>query len=70
VSGRSSGAAAYIAPAKEIIAAFPPRRSSAELRQTSHGTFTIPDSKIRRNILPPTVTVAEGVKLVRPAHWY
>ena len=58
-----------VAPAKEVIAAFPPRRVSGELRRTAHGTFTIPDSKIRRSLLPDTVTTAAGIVLKRPSRW-
>jgi len=58
-----------IATAKRVIAAFPPRRVSGELRRTAHGTFTIPDSKIRRNRLPDDVTGEGGIVLSRPPSW-
>jgi uncharacterized LabA/DUF88 family protein len=58
-----------IAPAKRVVAAFPPRRVSGELRRTAHGTFTIPDSKIRRNRLPDDVTGEGGIVLSRPPYW-
>jgi len=58
-----------IAPAKRVIAAFPPRRVSGELRRTAHGAFTVPDSKIRKSLLPNTVQTPGGVALQRPARW-
>lgn len=59
-----------LAPQKRVIAMFPPRRTSYELRQTAHGWITISDSKIRQSQLPDVVTTAGGVKLVRPVEWY
>lgn len=58
-----------IAPHKRVIAAFPPRRVSVELGRTAHGAFTVPDSKIRKNLLPETVETDAGVALKRPAYW-
>src|SRR6266508_2517968 len=58
-----------VAPTKQIIAAFPPRRASGELGRTAHGFFTIPDSKIRKSLLPDTVTTTSGVVLKRPSRW-
>jgi uncharacterized LabA/DUF88 family protein len=58
-----------IAPAKRVIAAFPPHRVSVELGRTAHGSFTVPDSKIRKNLLPEAVPGANGVILTRPKHW-
>jgi uncharacterized LabA/DUF88 family protein len=58
-----------VTPAKRMIAAFPPRRVSGELRRTAHGSFTIPDSKIRRSLLPEMIEGDDGVVLKRPGHW-
>ena len=58
-----------VAPTKQIIAAFPPRRASGELGRTAHAFFTIPDSKIRKSLLPDTVTTTSGVVLKRPSRW-
>jgi uncharacterized LabA/DUF88 family protein len=58
-----------MAPAKRVVALFPPRRASKELRQIAHGAMTISDSKIRQSQLPQVVTGAGGVKLVRPREW-
>ena len=55
-----------VAPAKRVVAAFPPRRVSEEIRRTAHGAFTVPDTKIRRNLLPETVATPAGVALKRP----
>jgi uncharacterized LabA/DUF88 family protein len=58
-----------VAPAKRVIAAFPPRRVSVELGRIAHGSFTVPDSKIRKNLLPEVVRGANGVVLRRPEYW-
>ena len=58
-----------VAAEKRVIAAFPPRRRSGDLQRTAHGSFTIPDSKIRKNLLPETVRTPAGVVLKRPGHW-
>lgn len=55
-------------PEKRIIAAFPPRRRSDDLRRSVRATFTIGDAKIRNALLPDVVT-AGGVLLQRPAYW-
>lgn len=58
-----------LAPAKKVVAAFPPRRSSEELRKVCHASFTIADAKIRRSLLPDMVTTATGLVLRRPERW-
>jgi uncharacterized LabA/DUF88 family protein len=59
-----------LAPGKRVIAMFPPRRSSFDLRRTAHGSMTIGDGKIRNSLLPNVITSVDGVKLVRPEGWY
>jgi uncharacterized LabA/DUF88 family protein len=58
-----------ITPAKRILAAFPPRRVSGELRRTAHGSFTVPDSKIRQSLLPDVVASTGRILLARPDRW-
>jgi hypothetical protein len=65
--GRSGGAPDRAC--QRVIAAFPPRRVSGERRRTTHGAFTIPDSKIRRNRLPDDVMGEDGIVLSRPPYW-
>jgi uncharacterized LabA/DUF88 family protein len=56
-------------PAKRIIAAFPPRRHSAELKRVVDGYTNIGDAKIRQSQLPDEVVTGAGVVLRRPKHW-
>ena len=58
-----------IAPAKRLIAVFPPRRSSVTLRQGVDATIQIFDKVPERYALPETVEALDGTKLRRPAHW-
>jgi uncharacterized LabA/DUF88 family protein len=57
-------------PTKRAIAAFPPVRSSGDLRRAVNGAaFTIGHANIRNSLLPDTVTTAGGHVLSRPAYW-
>jgi uncharacterized LabA/DUF88 family protein len=56
-------------PAKRVIAAFPPGRRSAELRQVVDGFVFIGEDKIRRAQLPERVLTRSGIRLHRPKHW-
>ncbi|HEY3751439.1 MAG TPA: NYN domain-containing protein [Pseudonocardiaceae bacterium] len=56
-------------PAKRVIAAFPPRRHSAELKQIADGFVFIGDDKIRQAQLPDEVVTKAGIILRRPKHW-
>jgi uncharacterized LabA/DUF88 family protein len=56
-------------PHKRVVAAFPPARSSAELRTAATAAFQIGDAKVRQSQLPEIVTSNAGVTLKRPAHW-
>jgi hypothetical protein len=48
-------------PTKRVIAAFPPARSSGDLRRAVNGAaFTIGHANIRNSLLPNTVTTASG----------
>jgi uncharacterized LabA/DUF88 family protein len=56
-------------PEKRIIAAFPPRRHSADLKRAVDGYLVIGDDKIRKAQLPPEVVNNAGITLCRPKHW-
>lgn len=56
-------------PEKTVIAAFPPRRSSDELKNMVHGAFTINTAKIRKSQLPDPVIRPDGSELRRPGYW-
>lgn len=54
---------------RRVVAAFPPRRRSAELARAVDGYVVIGDDKVRRSQLPSTVVTAAGIVLERPKHW-
>lgn len=56
-------------PEKRVIAAFPPRRSSGDLRRTVDAAFTVGDAKLRQAQLPGTVAASPGLTLIRPKYW-
>jgi uncharacterized LabA/DUF88 family protein len=56
-------------PEKRIVAAFPPRRESGDLKRAVDGYLTIGDDKIRQSQLPSVVTKPNGISLRRPKHW-
>jgi uncharacterized LabA/DUF88 family protein len=58
-----------LAPAKRIVAVFPPRRWSDSLRRVADANFTIGDAKLRGSQLPNKVTLASGLVVERPAYW-
>ena len=56
-------------PSKRAIIAFPPKRSSFNLRQVSSSSFIIGQDKLRRSQLPNQVKRADGFVLKRPSSW-
>lgn len=56
-------------PTKRIVVAFPPKRNSAQLAKTAHGSFTIGKTKLARSQLPETVMLARGSTVRRPVRW-
>jgi len=56
-------------PNKFIKVAFPPGRSSFELRNTVQPCFTIFESKLRKNLFPDQVQLPTGYTVKRPASW-
>jgi len=58
-----------LCPAKRLIAAFPPGRTSAAVRSAADGAFHVGQAKIRQAQLPEAVMSPHGVTLRRPACW-
>lgn len=56
-------------PGKRLVVAFPPERHSDQLRRTAHAAFSIGETKLRRNQLPPTVPRGDGFLLHKPPSW-
>jgi len=60
-----------VAPSLRMIAAFPPRRNSFEIKTLIPGAFQLAQVDIRNSLLPPTVVdSASGRKYQRPAKWH
>jgi uncharacterized LabA/DUF88 family protein len=53
----------------QIVAVFPPLRSSDPLRKVVDRTLHIDQRMLRRSQLPDEVVTASGIKLSRPAYW-
>jgi uncharacterized LabA/DUF88 family protein len=58
-----------LCPEKRIIAAFPPKRHSADLKRAVDGYLPLGDDKIRQAQLPTEVVNNAGITLRRPKHW-
>jgi len=56
-------------PGKQVVVAFPPKRSSLELKNVASACFTIGRTKFKRSQFPEQVTKPDGYTLVRPARW-
>ncbi|MBW7656585.1 hypothetical protein K1I42_04685 [Hydrogenophilus thermoluteolus] len=56
-------------PAKRLIVAFPPGRSSSDLKRFAHGYLTIGEDKLRASQLPEQLVKPDGYVLTRPATW-
>lgn len=60
-----------LAPTLHMIAVFPPRRNSFEVRSLIPSAFQLAQVDIRNSLLPTTVIdAATGVSYQRPATWY
>lgn len=55
-------------PELAVVVAFPPDRTSKELRQFATASFNLRESKLRQSQLPPTVTGTSRT-VNRPDHW-
>lgn len=56
-------------PKKRIVVAFPPARSSIELRQAADVAFQIGRRTLAKSLLPDEVTTLTGHVLKRPPEW-
>lgn len=56
-------------PTARIIAAFPPRRRSDDLRAAVDASFTIGNANLRQSQLPTPITSKSGIRLHRPTKW-
>jgi uncharacterized LabA/DUF88 family protein len=62
-------AAKRLRPHTQVVAVFPPLRSSDPLRKVVDRTLHIDQRMLRRSQLPDEVITANGIKLSRPAYW-
>ncbi|MGH3927896.1 MAG: hypothetical protein ACRDTT_34385, partial [Pseudonocardiaceae bacterium] len=58
-----------VRPGKRVIAVFPPRRHSEELRKAADSMIKVNDVSVRNSQLPFTVVNAAGITLTRPKYW-
>lgn len=56
-------------PTKRIIAAFPPRRSSVQLKQAANASFTIGRGKLKQSQMPNQVRTNSDFVVNRPYRW-
>jgi uncharacterized LabA/DUF88 family protein len=55
---------------KKVIVAFPPKRSSAELKRFCNGYTYIGRNVLYQSLFPDTVVKTDGFALKRPAKWH
>lgn len=55
--------------AKRVIVAFPPARSSAELRRIAHGVTNVGRNVLSQSVFPDRIARADGAILHRPPSW-
>lgn len=56
-------------PRKRIVMAFPPNRSSKELKKAAHAYFVIGRESLARSLLPKEVKKNDGFLLLCPNSW-
>jgi len=56
-------------PEKRIVAAFPPERTSAQLKRAVSASFTIGRAKLKQSQFPDRITKPDGYTLSRPGCW-
>ncbi len=56
-------------PEKRVVAVFPPKRRSDNLRRAVDASFTLGDAIIRQSLLPTTVVDSAGTVHRRPTSW-
>lgn len=55
--------------AKRLVVAFPPARSSFNLKQVANATFHIGHNELAKSLLPETITRPDNLVLRRPEEW-
>jgi uncharacterized LabA/DUF88 family protein len=58
-----------VRPGSRVVAVFPPRRHSDELKRVADAVYWLGRDKLNRSQLPVKVVTAGGIELVRPEHW-
>jgi uncharacterized LabA/DUF88 family protein len=58
-----------VRPGSRVVAVFPPRRHSDELRRVADAVYWLGRDKLARAQLPAKVVTAGGIELNRPGHW-
>ena len=56
-------------PGKRVVAAFPPARSSEELKKVVSAYFTIGHGVFAKSLFPEQVQRTDGFVLTRPSSW-
>ena len=56
-------------PAKRVVVAFPPNRSSKSLKNAASAYFSIGRNVLRDSQLPDVIHTRDGIQLRRPAEW-
>ena len=56
-------------PYKRIVAIFPPKRQSVQLKRAANASFTIGRGKLKQSQLPDKITLPSGHTVVRPGRW-
>lgn len=56
-------------PAKRLIVAFPPKRTSFALQNAANATLHIGHNELSKSLFPDQVTTPKGIVLHRPAKW-
>ena len=56
-------------PEKRVTVAFPPGRRSAQLQKAASTYFVIGENKLRKCLMPDSITTANGFTLNRPDRW-
>ena len=56
-------------PEKRIVAAFPPKRWSEQLKKAVNGWVAIGEDKLRQSLFPDQILKPDGFLLQRPTSW-
>lgn len=60
----------HLFPAKSVVVAFPPARSSAELKRVATAYTNVSRVVLAKSVFPDRVTKPDGFVLLRPTEWY